>query len=364
MVSIAKPINKVLERHKVEWHQYCKKVTDKQLKLKWIQMKRSEYLIHDETVSMYESIDSFFGMGCDLRTRPHVVFLVKSPRSKDKSNGFSDGTWAPLIDRITKGEELKTSDGLRRNQYFCLYYFPRRLFVKKYKPIRRRRRRGGEGEVDDDDDEDDDEDDAPELTSKHIDVYGWYVTQILKLLNPRVIVPIGSYITRATLQGFHSERNSSSGGGGGGGGLMAKDLFGAVVKIRGLWLTNAEKAKYDNEVNIPSISIIPLIDPCQTSLVSFCDGDKDDLWNLCWNVICKSIAAAGGGGGGGENKRSRKVSEKSLIRAVKEMEPVKKSKLTDRPCAAERYTFGGRVSQSDQKARNITGPMDSFFKKK
>ena len=337
MTSIAKPINEVLKQHKVEWKEYCKKVRDKGLRLKWLQMKRSEYLIHDDTVCIYESRTSFLGTG-DLTTRPNIVFIGKSPRSKDRFNGFSCETWTPLIDRIRTGKELKTFDGLRC-RYFCLYYFPRRLFIKKYKPVRR-----GEN---DNEEKKEEEDFAPELTPKHIDVYGWYVIQILKLLDPRIVVPIGSYISRATLQRFQSSSKIDL--------MTMKDVFGSEEKIQDLWLTKKEKEKYHDKRNIPYVSVIPLIDACQTSLVSFCDGDKDEVWESCWTTIGKTVVDR-------NSKRSRKDSESILRQAsVDEMQSMKKAKLIEQRSTCG-YIFGSPDPiKEDLKPPSIHGPMDSFL---
>jgi uracil-DNA glycosylase len=164
----------LLQEHKRKWAEkwddYCKKHSTATNALYYMRYAyRGDPLMWRSRAYM---------LGCGRIDSPRILFVAKCPRSKDDSiaRPFSDSNW----DVIRLWANMHA-----RGKFYFSYLFPSKIYqtyrynesTKKKETITR-------------------------LTDECVEVYGWYMRALISLLKPRIIVPLGSFASRAVLGAF------------------------------------------------------------------------------------------------------------------------------------------------------------------
>ncbi len=332
MVTERQDLYHILEKHQNEFKNR-EKGESVENTLLWLKIKRGEYLIHDKTVSSKKSKMNLLGNGCSV-TPIIILYLVKSPRKNDTATRvIQDYSWTSLNKQLIKFRS------------YTLYYFPRRLFL-------------------------DEEDETKQLTDKHLDVYGWYTKQVINLLKPKIVVTIGSYVTRATLNRFNSSTQSDDAK------LPSDQLLCGVkqFKVRGLAMNRLKTSMYTDVRNIPSTIIIPVPDPPKVK-----KGGKIAIrnhytteWFNSWNLIRRTynlqVDDTNGNDDDDEYDDDDTNNRKRSREKETQLEMMKKAKIyvnpttkrVTQPSKAERIAFDKYLTPKEKKERNVHGPMDRF----
>lgn len=170
-----------LHKHQKEWEtKWTEYIANRG---KTVDMLRTMRSAHQHDPLTRGSYCNLIGYGSKFNG-PAVLFIAKCPRPRDEK------AHAALVAYDWHVIRDWTNIHARSNFFFAYLFTSRILQTRKYNAEKKRT------------------ENVSDLNDNSLRVHGWYMRALIELLEPRIIVPLGSYVIRATLSGFSASKMS------------------------------------------------------------------------------------------------------------------------------------------------------------